>query len=510
MPRTAGAWVIVVALAILFAYNVRQHRFLGDDAFISFRYAKHLASGEGLTWNPGERVEGYTNFLWVVLMAGAMRLGIQPEVLAPTLGIATGSLVLGGLVVFTARLSPSAGLLALVPTACLASSRTFTAWCTGGLETMLFTFLVCSAAWAAIEERRREARIRVASAALFAAAALTRPEGLLFGGVCGAWILVTLVWDRRSAAPFLFWLAIFGGITGAHLLWRHEYYGAWVPNTFTAKVPAPWWDHGLKYAWLFTRAYGLPLFAPVVAVVLLKQPDRDRSLIAATILTYATYVVAVGGDRFEFRFWIPVLPFSYWLVVDSVRRLQLSPWAGSAIVLVLLALTLHGSLERHDAQLPRVRGVASVAAIRAYAARRITEGRTLRRLIDAGDLDRGLVLGVTGAGAVPYYTDWPTVDSHGLNDRYIANLPLPKRGVIGHERRAPLAYLRGRGVVFFDALNQLVHRSDRTPHLPSHIVYDGESLAVRILQSGDVAVAFVSLVPEEELRRRFRNLSLIR
>jgi hypothetical protein len=510
MPRTAGAWVIVVALAVLFAYNVQQHYFLGDDAFISFRYARHLASGEGLTWNPGERVEGYTNFLWVVLIAGAMRLGLQPEVVAPTLGIAAGALVVGGLAAFTARLTPPAGLLSLVPTAFLASSRTFTAWCTGGLETMLFTLLVCSATWVAIEERRRETRVRVVSAALFAAAALTRPEGLLFGGVCGVWILANLVWDRRSAVPFLFWAAVFGGITGAHFLWRHEYYGAWVPNTFTAKVPAPWWDHGLTYAWLFTRAYGLPLFAPVVAVALLKRPDRDRTLIAATILAYATYVVGVGGDRFEFRFWIPVLPFSYWLVVDSVRRLSLAAWASVSVVLVLLAFTWHGSLEHQGVQLPRWRGVASVAGIRAYATRRIAEGQTLRRLIDAGDLDCCLLLGVTGAGAVPYYTDWPTVDSHGLNDRYIANLPLATRSVIGHERRAPLAYLRGRGVVIFDALNRLVHRADRIPHLPLHIVYDGEWLPVRILQSGDVAIAFVSFVPEEDLRRRFTNLSLIR
>ena len=401
MSRTAGTTLLAGALAVLFAYNVQQHRFLGDDAFISFRYARHLANGEGLTWNPGERVEGYTNFLWVVLIAGTMRVGLQPEAVALMLGIGAGVLVLGGLVVFTARLSNPSGLLVLAPTAALASSRTFTAWCTGGLETMLFTLLVCSGAWVAIEERRRGTRIRLASAVLLGAAALTRPEGLLFGGVCGAWILGNLVWDRRSVGPFLLWVAVFGAITGSHLLWRHEYYGAWVPNTFTAKVPEPWWGHGIKYLWLFTRAYGVPLFAPVAAVALLKHPDRDRALIAATILIYTTYVVAVGGDRFEFRFWIPVLPFWYWLVIDSVQRLRLSPLAGAALVALLLGFTLHGSLEHDDAQLPRWRGVASVAGIRTYAARRIEEGRTLRRFIDAGDLDRDLVLGVTGAGAVP-------------------------------------------------------------------------------------------------------------
>ena len=37
-----------------------------DDSFISFRYARHLFEGHGLVFNPGDPVEGYTNFLWCI------------------------------------------------------------------------------------------------------------------------------------------------------------------------------------------------------------------------------------------------------------------------------------------------------------------------------------------------------------------------------------------------------------------------------------------------------------
>ena len=40
-----------------------------DDAFISLRYADRLVAGEGLTWTDGERVEGYSNLLWVLATA---------------------------------------------------------------------------------------------------------------------------------------------------------------------------------------------------------------------------------------------------------------------------------------------------------------------------------------------------------------------------------------------------------------------------------------------------------
>ena len=62
--------------------------FINDDAFISFRYADNLVRHGELVFNPGERVEGYTNFLWTILMAGVLSLGLDVVVWSKLLGIA--------------------------------------------------------------------------------------------------------------------------------------------------------------------------------------------------------------------------------------------------------------------------------------------------------------------------------------------------------------------------------------------------------------------------------------
>lgn len=70
--------VLGVAAALFYAVFIVRCGFslggrlgftLFDDAMISMRYARNLAEGYGLVWNPGERVEGYTNPLWTLWMA---------------------------------------------------------------------------------------------------------------------------------------------------------------------------------------------------------------------------------------------------------------------------------------------------------------------------------------------------------------------------------------------------------------------------------------------------------
>ena len=73
----------------IFEYNISD--VLMDDAFISFRYAKNLANGLGLVFNPGEKVEGYTNFLWVMILGLSEYLG---------LGILTASKIFAGAATF--------------------------------------------------------------------------------------------------------------------------------------------------------------------------------------------------------------------------------------------------------------------------------------------------------------------------------------------------------------------------------------------------------------------------
>jgi hypothetical protein len=60
-------WPVLLATAVLVPHAL-LFDFVSDDAYISFRYARNLAEHGQLVFNLGERVEGYTNFLWTVLL----------------------------------------------------------------------------------------------------------------------------------------------------------------------------------------------------------------------------------------------------------------------------------------------------------------------------------------------------------------------------------------------------------------------------------------------------------
>lgn len=85
--RALSRWLLALAVALLLAHAL-SFRFAIDDAYISFRYARNLLDGHGLVFNPGERVEGYSNLSWVLLAAAGMAAGLDPLLWARLLGFA--------------------------------------------------------------------------------------------------------------------------------------------------------------------------------------------------------------------------------------------------------------------------------------------------------------------------------------------------------------------------------------------------------------------------------------
>jgi len=82
---------------------------LGDDAMISMRYARNFVQGHGLVWNAGERpVEGYTNLLWVVVMAAIHALPLPVSKTSGAVKTLAAALLVANLFV-TRRLAERAG-----------------------------------------------------------------------------------------------------------------------------------------------------------------------------------------------------------------------------------------------------------------------------------------------------------------------------------------------------------------------------------------------------------------
>src|SRR5437867_3988405 len=239
--------VAVAAVLFAFAYFiVRAHYYsswMDDDAFISYRYARNLARGAGLVYNVGERVEGYSNFLWTLLLAGAHRLGAPLPEIARALGVAfavaTGVLLLAFPVLPPGNPGAKA-LLVILPTVALFLTDSWAAWAVGGLENPLGAFLVASTFL--LYFRSLSARNPLPAAAtagvLATLAALTHPSYAVFGLLLGAHSIANAVRSRAWHRPIA--LAVPALIVGApYIAWKIGYYGHVLPNTFRDKVGPP-------------------------------------------------------------------------------------------------------------------------------------------------------------------------------------------------------------------------------------------------------------------------------
>jgi hypothetical protein len=183
-----------------------------DDAYISYRYADNLARGAGLIFNAGERVEGYTNFLWVVLLSAFVRPFGDLKLPSQIVGVACTLLNLGMCAYALRRLFHLAHPLADAALALLvAGSGYVAAWSVGGLEGAFFGLLLTGAwlsYWIEIERPGRRFPI---SALLFAAVALTRAEGVFIG--LGA-AIVHLFLRLRRGERFVAWGTLLFPVVG--------------------------------------------------------------------------------------------------------------------------------------------------------------------------------------------------------------------------------------------------------------------------------------------------------
>ncbi len=444
-------FLLVGAIGVL-TWLAWLRRFVLDDAFISFRYADHLARGLGLVWNPGEAVEGYTNFLWTVVMAVPHRLGIDPVVFAWTTSLTLFAFGLAVSFLLVHRLLDEFAAWAVV--LLVGTHYTFSAYATGGLETQLQAVLFVTAAWVALAVAEdgdwRPARAAVLSL-LFSAALLTRLDSGVMVAVVGGATLVGLsraplsarAKARTAAALTVPALLVVGG----WLLWKLRTYGAILPNTFYVKTDTgDSLAQGLRFVRHFFFSYGYVLFAPLAVAFarrVLRAWDRRLATLALLVVAWLAYLVWVGGDFMEFRFFVPVVPFLLTLLVFVVFAVTQSP----AIRVALLLLLAVGSL-RHALYFSRSDGIDEIStlaqALESPAQDWDGVGRRLGELFDRPGCN--VVIATTAAGAIPYYSRLETVDMLGLNDRYVARHGRRLGDRVGHTRMAPLDYLLERRV----------------------------------------------------------------
>jgi len=324
----APALVIYLALAA-------QLNFVQDDAYISYRYVANFLDGHGLVFNIGERVEGFTNFGWVILLSLFGRLGLDYIVLSQIVGLLCG----GGVIVMTyllgKRVLGEPGELAAIAAAYLVGANLSLAyWSPAGLETAAFAL----AAIASLYWYLGRSRWLVFGLLM---AVWIRPEG----GLIALLLLGVEAIEERRLPTFVFYSGLIAFVLSLpFVVFKIMYYGSIFPNPFYAKTG---WDleqmkSGLEYAGRFFMHYGFYGLGLIVPLLFFRKLNNmARSLWLFTV-GYIAYIVLVGGDVLKaHRFFLPLFGPAAVLMLLSVQLgvKRLKPKTRTMVV-VLVALPL--------------------------------------------------------------------------------------------------------------------------------------------------------------------------
>lgn len=428
----AAAFALVRAVALAWAC---------DDSFISFRYADNLARGLGLVYNAGEYVEGYTNLLWTLTIAAAIRLGAEPIRTSEGLGILCYALLAVTVALRSrGRAGPSDGSRLPLALLLLLLMNDLHVWATGGLETMLFTLLVTAGSLATQCVRGPAAALAVG--VLLGLSIYTRPDGVVFAAAAVATLLV-LPTDqsiRRRLGNALAASAALALLVAALAAFKLAYYGELFPTAFYSKsASAAYYTQGVTYLRLFLLKNWFlpPLLLALAAAVRGSRPEArfvpgDTCLLGAALL-FVLYVVRSGGDFMFARRLIPAVPLVLTVLDDWLNRIPDARLRTAIFALALVGASLPYPV--YDDANPKIAGIADERRFypdRAIELRRMQADAVAAAL--AGTAPRIVLEG--GMGSFGYFSRLPyLVEMTGLTQYSLARLPLRERGRIGHEKQ---------------------------------------------------------------------------
>ncbi|MCP4606769.1 MAG: hypothetical protein GY847_40725 [Proteobacteria bacterium] len=445
------AWAgIFIFKSSFIAVDGERHFCLFDDAMISMRYAWNLSHGNGLIWNKGERVEGFTNMLMVLIMAVSTFLFSKGgAVLAIQIIGATFLLAIG---FFTMRIGETILIRNGEQEKTLFSLLFFTGgllfyplayWSLMGMETGLFAALLLFAVWYAMRAES-ETRFVPLIPILLGLAFWTRPDATVFITLILAYRLFGIIRAEGQLRIFFFDVGIVALFMLGISIFRLWYFGSFLPNTYTLKmegIPLAFRiENGLGFIERFFDSTWIPLVATALCFAM--NLSRHTVLLIMLVLASIGYQIYVGGDPWLYwRMMAPFMPLVFVLVLSATIRLSRlftsnSPIARFAKVgqmklrvrleqalalgaLVFVTLTINDTFEEEMIfeSLPYMvdfsHATVSIASVLSEVT---TEDATV---------------GLLWAGTIPYYTGLEAIDFLGKTNRHIASLPPDLSGSVG-------------------------------------------------------------------------------
>lgn len=439
-------WISValfVLCTIILILNASYYfPFISDDSLISLRYASRLLEGDGLTWTDGKPVEGYSNLLWIFLVAFFGILGVDLIDAARILGI-LGMLTIMSSVLYWYTIKNHLRVIWFPLTIALlflSLGAPIAVWAIGGLETPLHGALIAISIplmYSIIESEDTKKTLFLSF--ILALLCITRLDGPIFTIANTACFFILGWFCRRkrlvsnSLLILLFPVLFYVG----QIVFRLYYYGELIPNTALVKI-TPSLYHFLNGSMYLVSGlmalFPFSILAIGALIVMIFLPEtRAKSIYLLTILAmWSAYIIFIGGDIFPaHRHFIPlIVVFAFALVEGAnivVNRIIKLPSHIYFSILIFLGLILF---------IPYIHiQFTNVQNQRAIRERWEWDGKEIGLLLKNAFSAKSPRLAVTAAGCLPYWSELPALDMLGLNDYYLPRNP-PENigsGLLGHE-----------------------------------------------------------------------------
>jgi hypothetical protein len=439
-------WILILVMYFLYAgvfiyrtsfvINGQRYFTLFDDEMISMRYAKNLAQGQGLVWNPGgERIEGFSNPAWVLFMAFFHLFPISP--LKISLVIQIWGAIFMVLNLFLVKrisdcISGNSNLVSLGAVAMTAFYFPLNNWALQGTEVSLLTLLMSLVVWQTLRLIKEDS-FSFWPYFLMAVGSLIRMDMMIPYLAILTFLIMS---SPRQRLKNLGWgLFILLAFSGLQTLLRFSYFHELLPNTYYLKMTG--------YPLLLRLAHGIYVFLKFVYLsnwvlillplsIFLFRRDREIGFLFWIILGQISYSIWVGGDAWESwggsnRYTSIVMPifivlFAYALLklgelfhqvnVDEPsrkRRVVSVGLSAFAIFSLINFNILKDSTPLKNWLLVDPPPFVSKNELR------------VREALLLSDLtDERAVIAVTWAGALPYFADRKAIDILGKTDKVIA------------------------------------------------------------------------------------------
>jgi len=432
-----------------------------DDAFISFRYGKNLADGFGLVFNPGTAhpIEGYSNFLWVLVAAAFELANARPEAWLPAISILCTLVLVWRVYSVLCEQLQCDSLTASLVCLSLATFPPFTVWATGGLATMPFALLIFLTFESIVLRERTSTRAACSWATLLC---LIRAEGFAWALVLG---LLALIFRKNRRRDVAWYLTAVLCITCLQLVIRHAYYDSWWPNTAHVKLGMSQvrWLRGWNYDVVFVLTFLTPIAASFSAFLLPGRRYRYLVLTSGAMFAgFYGFAVVAGGDYMSMgRFLVPSLAFQTLLLgalcaffCERDRRVLARLVAVAIVALGIIPefrapLVPESFLSRFPFRMSRHAFIGEAdhwRSMKRNSERWRAMGELLARYTQPGES-----LVATSIGNVGYFSNLIIYDRFGLVSRIPATAAARDLGSPGHDSHVTSLYFLDEKPTYLEA-----------------------------------------------------------